>query len=128
MNHLSWRVFTLDLYTNKVQRNHKTRPAVTIRSKNGPIFHKHANKNRQEKKVVCTFYTILVGWKVFDFHVSVMSLWRQGQYDRPSALLKPLSLFLKSCIQKEAIHSKGMYNFRTFYILATTMYVKVKSF
>lgn len=38
------------------------------------MFHKHANKNRQEKKAVCTFYTVLVECKVLDFHVNVMNL------------------------------------------------------
>lgn len=50
MNNL-WRVFTLDLYINKIQHNQswKINQLLLSGPKEGPMCHKHANKNRQEK-------------------------------------------------------------------------------
>lgn len=93
--------------------------------KEGPMCHKHANKNRQEK--VSYFYTLLVGLKVLDFHVGVMNC--EGVVNMTDdcliALFKTITLYLVYK-KKRSIAKKCTVLCFTF--LATTMYVKVKSF
>lgn len=117
----------MDLYTNKVQSwKISLDQLFPSGSKTGPRFHKHANKNRQEKKIVCTFYTSLVGWKVLEFHVLCDEFMKAWSMWLPIALFKPSTLVImytnKQSIAKECTALEYLLQF------ATTTYVKVKSF